>query len=309
MPGIHSSLTISPLFEDYTAQGYISAHQSNTFVHGRLETSITDTVVNFDEANSNYTIISTPFGLFKDFAMNDMLASDEDVDVVISDTAGNIGTISSYDDAIFGGLSHASSIEFNISDGKVATLYFALGQAIQSMGATFAQGNVVNWEGTDGSDIMYAAVQAVGNAPVFVLADHLRLDGLGGDDTLQGGAAVDRLSGGAGHDTLIGGGGADTFRFNTAAAADNVDQVIGFDVSADSFEFTHHAYRQLAVGTLAQSEFKIGAAATTANQHIIYNAATGDLFYDADGSGHGAAVEIAHLDPHLALTAGDFHTV
>ena len=156
---------------------------------------------------------------------------------------------------------------------------------------------------------MYAAVQAISNGPVSVLADHIRIEGLGGDDDLRGGAAFDSLSGGAGHDTLVGGGGVDTFRFSTAASVNNADQVVAFDAAADSFEFVHSAYNALDIGTLAKSEFKIGTGAATTHQHIIYNADTGDLFYDADGSAQGAAVEIAHLDPHLALTFDNFHIV
>jgi len=39
---------------------------------------------------------------------------------------------------------------------------------------------------------------------------------------------------------------------------------------------------------------------------LIYNSDTGALFYDADGSGAGAATQIALLGVHLSLTNVDF---
>jgi len=39
-----------------------------------------------------------------------------------------------------------------------------------------------------------------------------------------------------------------------------------------------------------------GGNATNANQHVLYDTATGDLYYDADGNGGGAKVLIAHID-------------
>ena len=45
---------------------------------------------------------------------------------------------------------------------------------------------------------------------------------------------------------------------------------------------------------------------TTASSTI---AATGQLFYDADGNGAGAAVQFATLATGLALTASDFQVI
>ena len=57
--------------------------------------------------------------------------------------------------------------------------------------------------------------------------------------------------------------------------------------------------------TLGVGEFGFGTKATTASQHLIYNSGTGALFYDADGLGGAAQVQIAALTLHPVLAAGD----
>lgn len=52
--------------------------------------------------------------------------------------------------------------------------------------------------------------------------------------------------------------------------------------------------------------FFIGTAAIDASGRIIYNSASGALLYDVDGSGAGAASQVATLSAGLSLTNGDF---
>ena len=126
-------------------------------------------------------------------------------------------------------------------------------------------------------------------------------------DTLIGDAGANVLAGGFGADTLVGNAGADTFVFNTALdGAINVDTINDFTAVDDTIELASSVFGTLAAGTLGADAFVIGSGATTASQRIIYNSDTGSLFYDADGSGAGAAIQFATLGTGLAITNADF---
>jgi Ca2+-binding RTX toxin-like protein len=115
-------------------------------------------------------------------------------------------------------------------------------------------------------------------------------------DTLDGGSNHDTLSGGAGNDSLIGGSGNDQFIFNTELGATNVDAIQAYNATNDTILLDDAVFAALGTpGTLAADAFKAGTAATDADDRIIYNAATGALLYDADGTGGVAAVQFATL--------------
>ena len=62
----------------------------------------------------------------------------------------------------------------------------------------------------------------------------------------------------------------------------------------------------IGLGSVAGSQFVIGPAAQDAGDRIIYNDATGAVYYDSDGTGAAAAIQFAELSPGLALTNHDF---
>ena len=55
--------------------------------------------------------------------------------------------------------------------------------------------------------------------------------------------------------------------------------------------------------------FTIGAKAKDANDYLVYNKSKGVLYYDIDGSGGKAAVEIATLKKNLKMTYKDFFII
>ncbi|MGA0531134.1 hypothetical protein [Hansschlegelia sp. KR7-227] len=139
-----------------------------------------------------------------------------------------------------------------------------------------------------------AAANATGNAMANVLL---------------GNAASNLLNGGLGSDTLTGGAGDDVFVFRDPLGPTNIDTVEDFSVAADTIRIRGVIFDGLPVGQLAAATFKIGAAANDASDRIVYNGATGALYFDADGNRAGAAVQFARLDGGLALTAADFLVV
>jgi len=181
----------------------------------------------------------------------------------------------------------------------------------------------------EGTDLVQVAI--AGANGTYTLSGHLEngtltnkvafnLTGNSLDNTLIGNAAAnildggdgdDRLIGGLGNDILTGGEGSDTFVFNTKLnAKTNLDAITDFESGTDIIELAKSIMTRLGnVGELTAAQFKIGSAASESSHRIIYNETTGGLFYDADGSGKGAAVQIALLGVNTDLTHDDIFIV
>ena len=138
------------------------------------------------------------------------------------------------------------------------------------------------------------------------------LTGNDSSQEIRGNAGNNNLTGGGGNDILTGFAGEDAFIFNSTLGAGNVDIITDYSVAQDQIRLDNATFTNLFAtegNWLTADEFTIGAAAADANDRIIYNSATGALFYDADGSGAGAAVQFATLTTGLALTANEFYIV
>ena len=131
--------------------------------------------------------------------------------------------------------------------------------------------------------------------------------GGGSRDQLDGGDGADRLTGGAGSDTLTGGAGADVFVF--LRPLDSADAITDFTAGADRIEIAARNFVGLARGTLNAAAFHLGATAADADDRILYDAATGALLFDADGSGDGAAIQFATIGTGIAIDASAFMVV
>ncbi len=141
------------------------------------------------------------------------------------------------------------------------------------------------------------------------------LFGNSGNDTLIGGAGADTLTGNAGNDRLVGGTGIDTLFGNAGAdvfvlqnfAADR-DTIRDF-ATEDQIEVSASLFGGgLVAGSLAANRFVSNGTglAGDSDDRFIYNTSNGALYFDIDGDGATARVQIATLTGMPALTAGDF---
>lgn len=193
--------------------------------------------------------------------------------------------------------------------------------------ATYSVGSNQLWGGA-GNDVMTALIDAQNLSPSITLTGSSELYGEDGNDSLtvfggngnilDGGLGNDILVGSDGRDTLIGGRGsdsltggleADTFLFDVLETSARKDTIIDFTTGEDFIALSRAAFTAFAgdaAGALDPNAFAIGTAATTSNQHVIYNSGTGALFYDADGVGGADQVQIAVLSNGAVLWASDF---
>jgi Ca2+-binding RTX toxin-like protein len=138
-------------------------------------------------------------------------------------------------------------------------------------------------------------------------------------NTLVGGVGNDRLFGKGGKDVLTGGAGKDTFVFDTAVAKKknaDIDKITDFNVKADTIWLDNKIFKALGKkGTLKKpakldkDAFWTGSKAHDADDRVIYNNKNGKLYYDADGTGSKAAIQIGTLTKKLKATEKDFFVV
>ncbi|MBH8560952.1 calcium-binding protein [Nostoc sp. CENA67] len=152
------------------------------------------------------------------------------------------------------------------------------------------------------------------------------LNGYGGGDTIKGGAGDDTLSvefseysndnlliGGDGNDVLTGDSinsiSVDTFAYNNYT--EGVDTINKFDSSQDLIQVSANGFGGgLIAGSLSQSQFVLGTAATTSDQRFVYDNTTGALYFDLDGSGSGFTQrQLATITGGVSLSASNFTIV
>ena len=146
------------------------------------------------------------------------------------------------------------------------------------------------------------------------------LKGGKGNDLLIGNEGDDQLNGGVGDDTLTGGLGADKFIYNTNEAF--VKSAVGVDTITD---FTSSQTDQIVldkttftrISSMAGTGFSVAnefaqvttdALAATSAAYIVYNTATGGLFYNRNGTaaGFGNGGQFLTLTEKPVLTASQF---
>ncbi len=133
------------------------------------------------------------------------------------------------------------------------------------------------------------------------------LTGTDGNDLIDGKGGDDKIDGNGGNDVLIGDTGKDTFIFDRLLGSTNVDVIVDFNAADDTIRLENSIFSKLTTtGTLSSSWFRAGTKALDSNDYIVYDRATGSLYYDSDGSGSSAAVLFATIENKAYLDRYDF---
>ncbi|RDI59844.1 cadherin domain-containing protein [Microvirga subterranea] len=140
--------------------------------------------------------------------------------------------------------------------------------------------------------------------------------GTAAGETISGTAGDDRIYGKLGKDVLTGSTGRDIFVFDTKPnKKTNLDTITDFSPADDTIGLDNKYFKKLGKGSeaspakLNKKFFKVADKAKDKDDYLVYDKKKGILYYDADGSGAGKAVEIAKLAKNLKLTAADFFVV
>ncbi|MDZ8188039.1 MAG: calcium-binding protein [Nostoc sp. ChiSLP02] len=166
--------------------------------------------------------------------------------------------------------------------------------------------------GGDGNDYLSASVEEyVYEMSGSTTSGNNTLDGGNGNDYINADFASGKnvLIGGNGDDTLYGGTGIDTFVFNSFN--EGSDRIYNFNPTNEKIQVSAAGFGGgLSIGSLAANQFTLGTSATTSAQRFIYNASTGALYFDRDGSAGGfTQVQLAQFFGEVTLNKDNFVVV
>ena len=162
-----------------------------------------------------------------------------------------------------------------------------------------------------------------------VTANGLKFEGNGNANTFKGTSKADTFIGNSGNDTLTGNGGADIFQFgnvhtqtvtggsttiqtytNVGSALTGIDTITDFTSGTDKIHLDNDFFSAFSsTGAINAGNLVKGVgviAAVDADDYLIYDTTSKALYYDADGSGGGLAVQIAILTGVTNLVDTDF---
>ena len=238
-------------------------------------------------------------------AGNDRLFGHEGDDVLV----GGAGA-----DFLHGGAGHNTASYADSSIGLVVSLLTPSMNTGDAAGDTYS--NIRGVIGSQFDDVLYGNTAANtiqggdGDDVLFGLDGADILLGWAGDDLLHGGDKNDRLEGGDGndwlfggdgYDTLIGGAGADTFVFDPKLSGSAT--VADFEQGTDKIALANTGVSNLSDLQFINATSAQGAAAGPA---IVYDSASGSVFWDPDGSGSASASLVGKVTVGHDLSLSDF---
>ena len=232
---------------------------------------------------------------------DNLLGTDGD-DGITGDEANNLIDGGSGNDAIDGG---AGKDTIDGGAGTDTIIYqFAPSEVTVTLGEAEAEGTAS--DGTGGMDFLFNLENVIGsefNDRITGNSGNNSLTGRDGDDVISGGAGDDFITGSNGADILTGGEGSD--RFFYLNPSEGGDTITDFAEGTDKIVLVSVGFNGLTAGELPESRFALGSSATTAEQRLVFDDASGELFYDVDGSGGTAAELVATLTGVTSLSAED----
>ena len=265
----------------------------------------------FLQSNDNYTLIGTAF--------NDTLTGAGANDTLNGGAGNDIlnGGAGSGNDILDGGIGNDSLTGGDGNDSLIGgdgndTLNGGTGNDTLTGGdgndSLIGGSQVDSLDGGNGNDTLNGGV---GNDTLNGGAGNDTMIGGDQNDILNGGDGNDTLLGGTGIDTLDGGNGSDFIRYNSPG--EGIDIINGFVVADDTISVLGSAFGGgLTSGAIIAAQFLSGPGSvvpTDSFQRFIYNTGSGALFYDPDGTGPLATVQLATLSGAPSIGVSDIVVV
>jgi Ca2+-binding RTX toxin-like protein len=298
-----SNRITSSLFADTMIGGL----GNDTYVINNINDLITEAAtagsgIDIVQASVSYNLVANVENLTLTGASAINATGNASANTLTGNDAANILNGMAGADHMIGGLGNDTYIVDNVND--LITENADEGIDVVQASVNFSLASIANVENLTLTG--KSAINATGNT-----LDNT-ISGNTGANIINGSDGNDILFGGLGNDTLTGGAGTDHFVFNTALnAKSNKDSITDFLSGTDKIYLENAVMTALGLttGSLTTDQFFSSSTAVKGNDltdRIIYNTTTGALYYDADGSGKGNAVQFATLVGVATLTVDDF---